>query len=129
MADAKVRYKGASDRRILPLDQLEALGVKGIDKDLVFAPENMWSQTVPMSDELENILRAEGTFTIEPIKDDGTAGENQTAVDAESKEVIDDTADTVEMPDGQVDKANTNAPLASETGGTTTPSTDVATGR
>lgn len=129
MADAKVRYKGASDRRILPLDQLEALGVKGIDKDLIFAPENMWSQTVPMSDELENILRAEGTFTIEPIKDDGTAGENQTAVDAESKEVIDDTADTVEMPDGQVDKANTNAPLASETGGTTTPSTDVATGR
>lgn len=103
MAMAKVRYKGASDRRVLPADQLEARGVTGIDKDLVFEPENMWSQTVPMSDELEAILRGEGTFTIEPVKDDGDAGDNETDVDADDPTVIDDTADTVEMPDGQVD--------------------------
>lgn len=129
MAEVKVRYKGASDRRILPADQLKALGVKGIDEDLVFEPGNGWSRTVPMSDELETILRGEGTFTIEPITNEGGTAENETEVDANSNEVIDDTADTVVMPDGQVDKANTNAPLASETGGTTTPDTDVATGR
>jgi hypothetical protein len=103
MAEAKVRYKGASDRRILPLDQLEALGVKGIDKDLVFGPENLWSRTVPMSDELESILRAEGTFTIEPLKDDGSAGTNETDVDGDDPTVIEDTGNTVEMPDGQID--------------------------
>jgi hypothetical protein len=129
MADAKVRYKGASDVRILPADQLQALGVTGIDKDLVFSPANMWSRTVPMSDELEAVLRGEGTFTIEPVKDDGTTGDNETNVDAESKEVIDDTADTVVMPDGQVDKANDNVPLSSESGATAGPDTDVATGR
>lgn len=108
MAEAKVRYKGASDVRILEADQLKALGVKGIEEDLVFAPGNLWSMTVPMSDELEAILRGEGTFTIEPVKEDGTTGENETDVDASDPTVIEDTGTTVVMPDGQVD--TTNAP-------------------
>lgn len=103
MAEVKVRYKGASDRRILPADQLKALGVKGIEEDLVFEAANLWSRTVPMSDELEAILRGEGTFTIEPIKDDGETADNETDLDADDNTVIEDTADTVVMPDGQID--------------------------
>ena len=103
MAEVKVRYRGASDVRILPADQLKALGVEGIDKDLVFKPENLWSQKVPMSDELEAVLRGEGTFTIEPITDDGDTAKDESEV-PEGDEVIEDTADTVVMPDGQIDK-------------------------
>ena len=96
MAMVKVRYKGASDRRILPADQLAERGVKGIDKDLVFEPENMWAQEVPMSDELEAILRNDGAFLIEAIKDDGGTTTTD-AVDPlqASKDGVDDTGNTV----------------------------------
>lgn len=103
MAEVKVRYKGAADVRILPADQLKERGVTGISKDLRFAPENLWSQKVEMSDELEAILRADGAFTIEPIQDDGETADSETDV----PEGLDDTASTVEFPDtGQVDKTN-----------------------
>ena len=101
MANVKVRYKGMSDVRILPADQLKERGVTGIDEDLVFGPQNMWSQTVPMSDELESILRSDGAFTIEPLKDDGTSDADNPAVEAVA---ADDTANTVVMPDGQIDR-------------------------
>jgi hypothetical protein len=104
MTEAKVRYKGGSDVRILPAAELKSLGVKGIEEDLVFHPGNHWALTVPMSDELEAILRGEGTFTIEPVKDDGSTADNETDVDANDPNVIDDTGDTVVMPDGQVDQ-------------------------
>jgi len=98
MADVKVRYKGMSDVRILPADQLKERGVKGIDEDLVFGPNNMWAQTVPMSDELEAILRQDGAFSIEPVTDSGEPGDEVVTATGE-----DDTGNTVVMPDGQID--------------------------
>ena len=126
MAEVKVRYKGMSDIRTLPADQLKERGVEGIDHDLVFHAGNLWSVKVPMSDELEAILIAEGTFTIVKVKDDGSTDEDDAVATAVPQ---DDTGSTVVMPDGQVDKADANVPLSSETGGTTTPDTNVATGR
>lgn len=105
MANAKVRYKGMSDVRVLPADQLAERGVKGIDKDLVFSAQNMWSQEVPMSGELEAVLRGDGAFAIEPVKDDGSTDADNPEADALGE---DDTADTVVMEDtGQIDKATT----------------------
>lgn len=101
MAEVKVRYKGMSDVRTLPADQLKERGVEGIDHDLVFHAGNLWSMKVPMSDELEAILRAEGTFTIEDVKDDGSTDTDNPFLTATPQ---DDTGDTVVMPDGQVDK-------------------------
>lgn len=92
MAMVKVRYKGASDVRVLPVDQLKERGVKGIDEDLVFGPQNMWSQEVPMSDELEAILRGDGAFSITPVDDSGEADESSPEVEATK---LDDTGETV----------------------------------
>jgi hypothetical protein len=88
----KVRYKGASDVRILPADQLEAHGVKNVDKDLVFGPSNGWAQEVEMSEELESILRGDGAFSMTPVKDDGEADESNPEVEATK---VDDTGETV----------------------------------
>lgn len=123
MAQVKVRYKGASDVRILPADQLTERGVKGIDKDLVFGPENMWSMDIEMSDELEAILRADGAFTMNPITDSGETTTTD-AVDPlqTSTEGVDDTGNTVVMADtGQTEE--NKQPLASETGSTATADT------
>lgn len=135
MAKAKVRYKGASDVRVLPADQLKEHGVKGIDKDLVFQPSNGWAQEVEMSEELEGILRGDGAFSITPVDDSGEADETNPEVEATK---VDDTGETV--VDGDTGQAEENkhqlaesgedekAPLASETGSTTGPDTNVATG-
>lgn len=129
MAKVKVRYKGASDRRILPADQLTERGVKGIDKDLVFGPENMWAQEVEMTDELEAILRADGAFVLQPMTDDGGTTTTdkgdplQTSIDG-----VDDTGNTV--VDGDTGQTEENKqPLASETGSTAGPDTVVAKGK
>lgn len=96
MANVKVRYKGMSDVRVLPADQLKERGVTGIEEDLEFKPENMWSLTVPMSDELEAILRQDGAFTIEPVKDDGSTDESNPEVTATGN---DDTASAAVISD------------------------------
>lgn len=144
MAKVKVRYKGASDIRILPADQLEARGVKGITEDLVFGPNNMWAQEVEMSDELEAILRQDGAFVMHPVTDDG----GQTVADAAdplqtSVDGVDDTGSTVVMDEtGQTEEnknpladelpvnepADEKAPLSSESGATAGPDTVTATG-
>jgi hypothetical protein len=104
MAMTKVRYKGASDVRILPADQLAERGVKGIEQDLVFGPENRWAVEVDMTPELEEILRADGAFKVEPMTDSGET----TTTDAgdplqTSTEGVDDTGNTVVDGDsGQV---------------------------
>lgn len=144
MATVKVRYKGASDVRILPQDQLEKRGVKGLSGDLVFEPENHWALEVEMSKELEDILRTDGAFVIEPMTDDGgttttdVADPLQTSIDG-----VDDTGTTVVDGDtGQTEEnkqpladetsgepADEKAPLSSETGSTATADTNVASGR
>lgn len=146
MARVKLRYKGASDIRILPADQLAERGVKGITEDLVFKPENLWSQEVEMSPELEAILRADGAFTMNPVTDEGTPEVTDTADPLESStDGVDDTGNTVVMAEtGQTEEnkhefegtedtnsepEDTDAPLASETGTTAGPDTQVATGR
>lgn len=141
MAQVKVRYKGASDRRILPQDQLEKLGVKGLQGDLVFAVENGWALEVEMSKELEDILRQDGAFKMEPVTDDGGTTVTDAADPLQtSTEGVDDTGNTVVMADtGQTEEnkhefegtepENTDAPLSSETGTTAGPDTNVATGR
>jgi len=129
MAMTKVRYKGASDVRILPADQLTERGVKGIDKDLVFEPGNHWSMEIDMTKELEDILRADGAFTMQPVTDSGETTTTDTADPLQtSTEGVDDTGNTV--VDGDTGQTEENKqPLASETGSTTTPDTNVATGR
>jgi len=100
MAEVKVRYKGLSDERIIPASDLQERGVTGIDKDLRWWIGNHWALTLPMSEELEAILRADGSFSFDPVKDDGTNdGDN-----ADNTRTVDDTGNTVVMPDGQVDK-------------------------
>lgn len=150
MANVKVRYKGASDVRILPVDELVERGVKGIDKDLVFKPENMWAQEVPMTDELEAILRNDGAFTFEPVKDDGSTSVTDPGDPLQtSVEGVDDTGNTV--VDGDTGQTEENkhplaeeevaepaepeepddekAPLASESGDTAGPDTVTAKGK
>jgi hypothetical protein len=148
MAKVKVRYKGASDVRILPADQLKERGVKGVTEDLVFSPGNLWAQEVEMSDELEAILRADGAFVIQPVADDGgttvtdSADPLETSVDAVddtgNKVVMDETGQTEENKHpleaeaeavGEAEKMeDEKAPLSSETGSTAGPDTNVATG-
>jgi hypothetical protein len=99
MAQMKVRYKGAADVREMKAADLKRHGVV-VSKDLVWDASNGWSLDMDMTDELEKILRADGAFRLEAIKDGG----NDTDVEVESS-VNDDTADTVVMADtGQVDK-------------------------
>lgn len=129
MATVKVRYKGASDVRILPADQLTERGVKNVDKDLVFKPENLWSMEIEMTDELEAILRADGAFVIQPLDDSGSTTTTDAADPLQtSVEGVDDTGNTV--VDGDTGQTEENKqPLASETGTTAGPDTNVATGR
>lgn len=143
MATVKVRYKGASDRRILPQDQLEKRGVKGLTGDLVFEVQNLWSQEVEMSDELEAILRADGAFKIEPVTDNGGTTTTDVADPLQtSTEGVDDTGNTVvdgdtgqteenkqPLADEAAQQESAKAPLSSETGSTAGPDTNVATGR
>lgn len=125
MSKMKVRYKGAADRRILPAKDLKDLGVTGVDKDLEFHGGNLWSIEMDVDEKLEEILRADGAFTLRAVKDSGDDGDEEVTANK-----TDDTAGTVVMSDtGQVDKKNTNAPLSSETGSTTTPDTNVAKGK
>lgn len=68
MATVTVRYRGLSGRRILPAKDLKKHGVD-VPKDLVFEAKNGWSMKVgDMSPELEEILKAEGTFQISESK-------------------------------------------------------------
>jgi hypothetical protein len=97
MAKMKVRYKGLSTYRILQAKQLEEdhgivlaehapvppgvvrrmqQDLAGIDvdvkTDLVWARSNGWSLVLDVSPELEDVLRAQGHFSLSAVNDDGT---------------------------------------------------------
>jgi hypothetical protein len=143
MAKVKVLYKGVSDVRILPQDQLEKRGVKGLSGDLEFNAQNRWQVEVEMSKELEDILRNDGAFNIQPVDDAGATTTTDVADPLQtSKDGVDDTGNTV--VDGDTGQTEENkqpladeaeaqeaakAPLSSETGTTAGPDTNVATGR
>lgn len=91
MAAVKVRYKGLSDVREISVKALADRGIK-IDKDLVFNSGNAWAVLIDLNEELEAILRKEGTFTISKVDDEGQVkGEVVTATKA------DDTVDAGEV--------------------------------
>lgn len=94
MAKMRVRYKGFSDRREMTAKQLGKVGIK-VDKDLVFDRYNNFAMNIDLNDELQAILKKEGTFSITEIKDDGTHGEEVVKVTT-----VDDTANAATVVDG-----------------------------
>lgn len=102
MAKARVRYKGFSDVREITSKQLEALGV-AVSKDLVWDSSNGKAINIDLNDELEAILRNEGTFTISEIKDDGSLGEEFVTAT-----VADDTVTASKVVDGNTGQESVN---------------------
>lgn len=74
MAKVRVRYKGLSDVRELSAKDLKKNGVV-VDSDLVFSRANGFAMNIDINDELTELLKREGTFSITEIKDGGAAGE------------------------------------------------------
>lgn len=87
----RVKYKGLSTIREISGKDLKKHNV-GVDRDLVWSPSNNHTVVVDgMSDRLLEILRADRTFTVSEVKDQG---------EVESEEIIkgetlDDTAAVV----------------------------------
>lgn len=70
MALMRVRYKGLSDVRTMSKKALNDAGV-GISEQLKWERKNGWSVYVDgLSDRLEEVLRAEGTFRIEEVNEE-----------------------------------------------------------
>lgn len=109
MATMKVRYRGAADIRTMSKKDLKDAGVE-VPEDLVWERKNRWAIEVEMTPELEEVLRAEGTFRLETIKDDGTSGN----VEADATKT-DDTGSTIVMADtGQVEENRHEANMEKE---------------
>lgn len=91
MALIKVRYKGLSDVRVMSVKDLSEAGVS-VESKLEWNPGNRHTVHIDgMSERLEEILRAEGTFTIEEV--DEKSGETvKTIVKGKP---MDDTGSTV----------------------------------
>lgn len=94
MAKVRVKYKGFSDVREMTQKQLEQVGIK-VDKDLVFSRENNHTMVININDELTEVLRNEGTFTISKIEDDKTIGD-----EIVTATIADDTAHAASVVDG-----------------------------
>lgn len=74
MAKVRVRYKGFSDVREITSKQLEPHGIS-VDRDLVFSRENNFAMNIDANDELLEVLKREGTFSVSEIKDDDSSGD------------------------------------------------------
>lgn len=74
MAKVRVRYKGLSDVREISAKDLKKRGIN-VDKDLVFSRENGYAMNIDINEELTELLKSEGTFSIKEIKDDNTEGD------------------------------------------------------
>jgi hypothetical protein len=116
MAKVRVKYKGFSDVREITQKQLEAIGI-GVSADLVFDHSNNHTMVIDINDELTNVLRKEGTFTISEIKDDKTIGD-----DVVTATIFDDTAVAATLVDGNTGAKTTN-PNAGNTPPASTPPT------
>lgn len=109
MALVRVRYKGLSDVRAISVKDAEEAGVK-LSEDLVWdnqggaygapisgikrpkQPNNHKGILIEMSDELEQLLRREGTFTITEVDKDTMQDKDENIVTGSA---VDDTGDTV----------------------------------
>lgn len=102
MARAQVRYKGLSDVREISAKDLKKHGVE-VDKDLVFSRDNGFKMNIDLNDELEAILRNEGTFTISEIKDDNSVGD-----EVVKATVADDSATSAKATNVETGQTSTN---------------------
>ena len=94
MALTRVRYKGLSAIRTIKAndDGLKERNIK-IDKDLSWRRENGWQVFVrDPSEELMQLFRDEGTFTVSEVKEDEKQPSEAQLVTATR---ADDTGDTV----------------------------------
>jgi len=73
MANITVRYVGIADQRHISKADLEAAGIKNVPGDLVWNRANLFRVDVPGSEKLNELLEAQGHFTVETPKDDGSA--------------------------------------------------------
>jgi hypothetical protein len=109
MGNMKVQYVGGSDFRHISAKHLEDLGItvsaepvpkvvkaalsdhgiKAETDDLVWHPWNGWALNMDVSEGLERVLRAEGTFTLVKIKDDGSEEVEAVALDPSAEEEAD----------------------------------------
>lgn len=80
MAKIKVRYRGIADRRVISKKDLGDLGVD-VEQDLVWERRNLFALELESNEKLEEILRAEGHFRIEQVKDDGNSSVEADATD------------------------------------------------
>lgn len=91
MSLVKVRYKGLSDVRVMSKRDLASAGVE-VDGELRWEPKNHHTVHIDgMSERLEEVLRNEGTFTIEEV-DEETGKTVKTIVKGKP---VDDTGATV----------------------------------
>lgn len=134
----KVRYKGLSDERIMTAKQLAERGV-GVDNTLRWARAygNLGAHNVVFiedpSDELLQIFKDEGTFTVSEVKDDeDKPGEHDPII---TGSVLDDTGSVVrDLTTGAEsvkpeDKGeNPAVPSGTEAGGTGTAGATGGTG-
>jgi hypothetical protein len=114
MAKARVRYKGFSDVREITAAQLEPLGIH-VSADLVFDRSNNFTMVINLNDELTDIFRKEGTFTISEIKDDHTIGD-----EIVTATLADDTAVAATVVDGDTGQKSHNPNVTSSTPATPT---------
>lgn len=104
MALVAVRYKGLSDIRIIPANDpgLRARGIK-VDGQMRWDRQNNWKIFIDgLSEDLEQLFRDEGTFTIEEV-DEETGKTVKTIVKATRS---DDTGATVK--DGTTGQVSVN---------------------
>lgn len=130
MALFKVRYKGLSDIREISKKHLADDRGVGVDGDLRWARPGDGQYGVhnvvyidSPSDELLEILKTEGTFTVSEVKDGDEPGEHEPIITghelddtARSNVVKDSTSGAVSR--GQGENQNPAVPSGTEAGGT-----------
>jgi hypothetical protein len=122
MALFKVRYKGLSDIREISKKHLADDRGVGVDGDLRWARPNdgPWGVHNVVyienpSDELLQILKDEGTFTVSEVKEGDEPGEHEPII---TGSVLDDTGSVVrDNTTGAVSVSNPAVPSGTEGGG------------
>lgn len=97
MALMKVRYKGIADVRILHArDVKEAHGIT-MDNDVTWSRTNNFAVVMDVSPQMEEVLRAQGHFSLHALKDDGSESEVvavATDPDNEGDQIVDSASGT-----------------------------------
>ena len=98
MAKATVWYRGLSDIRSISKAHLKKYHNIDVENDLVWDASNLFKQEVELTPELEEVLRAQGTFKIEV--DDGEVLTDPPVTDdtVESDKIVDTTTGQTTKP-------------------------------